>query len=64
MCFYNVGLVEPAFEFCTEMAHMRIMNSHWKCKSGKLQQLLNWEINIEVNVAIAQKLTRHNSIIE
>lgn len=54
--------VKPAFEFCTETAHVRITHSptlfcKLKCKSVTLKQPLNWEINIKVNASISQKLT-------
>lgn len=65
MCFCKADPVKTTFEFCTETAHVRIMHSpilvcKLKGKSVKLQQSLNWEINIEVNISISQKLTRQN----
>lgn len=65
MSFCNVDLVKPAFEFCTQIAHVRIMYSptpvcKLQYKSVKLQQSLNWETNIEVNISGFQKLPGQN----
>lgn len=31
VCFYDMDPMKPAFEFCTEIAHMRIMHSPCTC---------------------------------
>lgn len=65
LCFCTTDPLKHAFEFCTEIARMRIMHFSSICfqtelLASKATAVINLKINIEINITIFGKLTRKN----